>query len=54
MAILGGAVLPPIMGKVADHLSRQALFIVPFIAYCYVAFFGLKGHKIGRNRQPAV
>jgi MFS transporter, FHS family, L-fucose permease len=54
MAILGGAVLPPIMGKIADHFSRQASFIVPLIAYSYVAFYGLKGHKIGRNRQPAV
>lgn len=51
MAILGGAVLPPIMGKIADHWSRQVAFIVPLIAYAYVGFYGLKGHKIGRNRQ---
>jgi FHS family L-fucose permease-like MFS transporter len=51
MAILGGAVLPPLMGKVADHWSRQVAFIVPLIAYAYVGFYGLKGHKIGRNRQ---
>ncbi|MGH8023564.1 MAG: MFS transporter, partial [Limisphaerales bacterium] len=51
MAILGGALLPPLMGKIADiaHDLRPA-FIVPLIAYSYVAFYGWKGHKIGRGR----
>jgi MFS transporter, FHS family, L-fucose permease len=54
MAILGGAVLPWLLGCVADATKNlQLAFIVPLIAYSYVAFYGLKGHKIGRNRQPA-
>jgi FHS family L-fucose permease-like MFS transporter len=52
MAILGGAILPPIQGFVADHLQLQASFIVPLIAYAYVAFYGWKGCKIGRS-NPA-
>jgi len=51
MAILGGAILPPVMGKLADIWSRQNSFIIPLVAYAYVAFYGWKGHKIGRNRQ---
>lgn len=51
MAILGGAVLPPILGKVADHSSRQLAFIVPLIAYAYVGFYGWKGYKIGRSEE---
>ena len=51
MAILGGAILPPLLGTVADHVNMQVAFIVPLIAYSYVAFYGLKGHKIGRDRQ---
>ncbi len=51
MAILGGAILPPILGKVADVVNMQVAFIVPLIAYSYVAFYGLKGHNIGRDRQ---
>ncbi|MGH7975477.1 MAG: MFS transporter, partial [Limisphaerales bacterium] len=51
MAILGGAILPPIMGKLADVWSRQDSFIVPLIAYAYVAFYGWKGHKIGRKNE---
>jgi FHS family L-fucose permease-like MFS transporter len=53
MAVLGGAILPPLMGKVADHWNRQFAFVVPLIAYAYVAFYGWKGHKIGRARLPA-
>jgi len=46
MAILGGAILPPLQGAVADKIGIQLSFIVPLIAYAYVAFYGLKGHKI--------
>jgi FHS family L-fucose permease-like MFS transporter len=50
MAILGGALLPPLQGKIADVTHNlQLSFIVPLIAYAYVAFYGFKGHKIGRK-----
>ncbi|HEU5125985.1 MAG TPA: sugar MFS transporter [Verrucomicrobiae bacterium] len=50
MAILGGALLPPLQGFVADSTKNlQLSFIVPLIAYAYVAFYGAKGHKIGRK-----
>lgn len=52
MAILGGAILPPLLGGVADLTHNlQIAFIVPLIAYSYVTFYGLKGHKVGRDRQ---
>jgi fucose permease len=50
MAILGGAILPPIQGFVADRLRLQVFFIVPLVAYAHVAFYGWKGHEIGRNK----
>lgn len=59
MAILGGALLPPLMGKIADMLAPvtshnlQLSFIVPLIAYAYVAFYGFYGHKAGRKKQVA-
>jgi FHS family L-fucose permease-like MFS transporter len=54
MAILGGAVLPPLMGEIADVTRNlQVAFIVPLVAYAYVAFYGLKGHNIGRERVAA-
>lgn len=54
MAILGGAVLPPLQGKIADVTHNlQLSFIVPLIAYAYVAFYGAIGHKIGRKNLVA-
>ena len=50
MAILGGAILPPIQGKIADVTGNlQLSFVVPLVAYAYVAFYGWKGHRIGRG-----
>jgi MFS transporter, FHS family, L-fucose permease len=51
MAVVGGAVLPLLMGKLADIWNRQDSFIIPLIAYAYVAFYGWKGHRIGRRLQ---
>ena len=50
MAILGGAILPPIQGWVADATKNlQISIIVPHIAYANVAFYGIKGHRNGRS-----
>jgi FHS family L-fucose permease-like MFS transporter len=52
MAVVGGAILPAILGRVADVWNLQVSFIVPLVAYAYVAFYGWKGHQLGRN-HPA-
>lgn len=49
MAILGGALLPPLQGAVADKMGIQFSFIVPIIAFAYVAFYGIVGCRIGRK-----
>jgi MFS transporter, FHS family, L-fucose permease len=47
MAIVGGALFPPIQGFIADHLGNlQIAFIVPLIGYAYIVFYGLSGSKI--------
>ena len=48
MAILGGALLPPLQGAVADKFGIQTSFIVPMIAFAYIAFYGLYGYRAGR------
>jgi FHS family L-fucose permease-like MFS transporter len=53
MAILGGAILPPLQGYVADRWNLQISYVVPLIAYAYVAFYGWKGHEIGRRVSAA-
>jgi FHS family L-fucose permease-like MFS transporter len=52
MSVFGGAVLPPLQGRIADTTHNlQLSFIVPLIAYAYVAFYGWKGHRVGRHTQ---
>ena len=50
MAILGGALLPPLQGHIADIAGLQISYIVPLIAYSYVGFYGWMGHRIGKRR----
>jgi len=40
-AIVGGALLPPLMGLVADHSSVQFSFVVPLAAIMYIAAIAL-------------
>lgn len=48
MAILGGALLPPLQGAVADRWGIQLSFIVPMLAFAYIAFYGIYGYRAGR------
>lgn len=49
MAIVGGAIVPMLMGWIAD-VSRMALgFIVPLLCFAFIAYFGLRGYKAGNT-----
>ena len=45
MMILGGAILPWIMGIVADKFGVHSALIVPVFSYLYLAFYGINGYK---------
>jgi fucose permease len=50
MAMLGGAVLPSIQGRIANvACNLRFSFIVPLIAYADVADYGWEGHRVGRT-----
>ncbi len=51
MAIVGGALLPPLQGWLADRITLQDSFVVPLVAYAYVAFYGAKGCRVGRRAE---
>jgi FHS family L-fucose permease-like MFS transporter len=44
MAIVGGAIIPPIMGLIADNIGIQQSFYVPFICFLFVIHYGWKGY----------
>ena len=46
MAIVGGAILPPLMGLIADHIGIQQSFILPSLCFVAVIFYGWSGYKI--------
>lgn len=45
MAILGGAVLPAIMGRISDASSIRTAFMIPLVCYIYIFYFALSGYK---------
>jgi FHS family L-fucose permease-like MFS transporter len=52
MAILGGALLPPLQGLIADKFGIQLSFVVPMVAFAYITFYGLYGYRAGRGKLP--
>ncbi len=46
MMILGGALMPPLQGIIADLMQGyHHSFFIPIIGYIYLAYYGWKGHK---------
>jgi len=45
MFIVGGAILPPLQGFLADLIGVQMSFLVPMLSYVYLAWYGWKGHQ---------
>jgi MFS transporter, FHS family, L-fucose permease len=45
MAIIGGALIPAIMGKISDLTNIQRAFFVPVICYVYVIYFAASGYR---------
>jgi MFS transporter, FHS family, L-fucose permease len=48
MAIMGGAVLPKLMGAVADKWDMSRGFIVPMFCFAFVAFYGFNWSKFSK------
>jgi len=47
MAIVGGAIIPPLQGAVADFTGNlQLSFCVPLLCYIYIVYYGFKGYRI--------
>ena len=44
--IVGGSVVPVIMGAITDSVSLTGALLVPVICFGYITFFALKGSKI--------
>ncbi|MGD0787438.1 MAG: sugar MFS transporter [Terracidiphilus sp.] len=47
-AVVGGAVVPYLLGALADKVGIQHAFVLPVICYLYIAYYGLWGSKPAR------
>jgi FHS family L-fucose permease-like MFS transporter len=50
MAIVGGAIIPLIVGAIADRIGLQQALAVPVICYLYILYYGLRGSKPNSER----
>jgi fucose permease len=50
MAIMGGAILPKLMGHIADQYNMCRSFIVPMVCFAFIAIYGVLWQKL---HQPA-
>ena len=48
-AIVGGAIIPYLIGALADKVGIQGSFVIPVICYLYIAYYGLWGSKPKRT-----
>jgi FHS family L-fucose permease-like MFS transporter len=46
MAIVGGAVIPLLMGFLADAIGVQSAFVLTLFCYAYILFFAVRGYKL--------
>ncbi len=44
-AVVGGAIIPYLLGAAADHVGIQHAFVIPLCCYLYIAWYGLWGSK---------
>jgi FHS family L-fucose permease-like MFS transporter len=51
MSIIGGAIVPAVMGYISDASSIQKAFVVPLICYSYVLYFAVRGYKPSEPRE---
>jgi len=48
MAIMGGAILPKVMGAVGDHYGMSRAFIVPLLCFVFIAFYGFNWSRLSK------
>jgi FHS family L-fucose permease-like MFS transporter len=47
MAIVGGAIIPPLMGLISTHGGGlRVAFIMPALCYAYLLYYALSGYRV--------
>jgi FHS family L-fucose permease-like MFS transporter len=48
-AVVGGAIVPLLLGAAADRMGIQHAFVIPIFCYLFIAYYGLWGSKPTRT-----
>jgi len=48
-AVVGGAIIPPLLGALADRFGIQHALVLPVLCYLYIAYYGMWGSKPTRT-----
>lgn len=52
MGIVGGAILPPLYGKISEIINdKQLAYLIMIPAYLYILYYALAGHKTGKEKK---
>lgn len=51
MAVVGGAIIPLVVGYFSGKIGTQLAYFVPMLCYCYILYYGLFGYK---NRTQTI
>jgi FHS family L-fucose permease-like MFS transporter len=51
MAIMGGAILPKLMGYIADKFDMSRGFLVPMFCFAFVAFYGFNWPRFSKSQS---
>jgi FHS family L-fucose permease-like MFS transporter len=54
MSIIGGALVPMMMGRISDAWNIQRAFLVPLLCHAYVFYFALRGYRPIQATTPAL
>ena len=46
MSIVGGALIPVLMGRIADISTMALGFIIPLVCFVFIVYYGLRGYKV--------
>ena len=53
MMILGGGIIPPLQGKIADIIGIHHSYFIPVLCFLYLVFFGWKVMQILKEQGIA-
>jgi len=54
-AIIGGAIMPVLMGWIADHYSMRVGFLMPMVCFAFVMAYGFNWRRLfNRDMEPGM